>query len=433
MTTHVLVVGVSHRTARLDLRERFALDSDGATALLRELVAGGAIDEAVALSTCNRTELYLATGDAEAAERAAVGALARRAGVGTSALRALLYVRRDGAAARHLFSVASGLDSMILGEAQILGQLKRSFALAEKAGTTGPVVERLVREALGAGRRVRERTAVGRASVSVSSAAVELARASLGDLTGRRVLVVGAGKSGELTAQALASHGVQVVVLSRCPKKAAELAGGRWQGGGLEELERELAVADVVLSATSAPQPVITRADLEAALRGREGRPMLVIDLAVPRDVESGARGLPGLTLLDLDDVQRRVDEGLRSRRAAAGHAETLAASEAARFERWRASLGAVATVSALRRRADAIVDGLLADNAMRWEGMTEADRERVALLARAVASRLLDEPTRRLKASASVSDASVLEAARALFGLEGAGVADVAPRALAG
>jgi len=157
---------------------------------------------------------------------------------------------------------------------------------------------------------------------------------------------------------------------------------------------------------------------------------MLVIDLAVPRDVDPSARGLAGLTLLDLDDVQRRIDDGLRSRRAAAGHAETLVAAEAARFERWRASLGAVATVSALRQRADAIVDGLLADNALRWEGMTEADRERVAMLARAVASRLLDEPTRRLKASAS--DGAALDAARALFGLEGASVS-VAPRALAG
>ncbi|HEY3190501.1 MAG TPA: glutamyl-tRNA reductase [Solirubrobacteraceae bacterium] len=428
MTKHVLVVGVSHRTARLDLRERLALDADTATALLRELVAGGAVDEAVALSTCNRTELYLAAGDADAAEAAAVSALARCAGLGAPALRSRTYVRVDGAAARHLFSVASGLDSMILGEAQILGQLKRSFALAEQAGTTGPVVERLVREAISGGRRVRERTAVGRASVSVSSAAVELARASLGDLAGRRVLVVGAGKSGELTAQALASHGVEVVVLSRCPQKAAQLASGRGVGGGLEELARELALADVVLSATSAPQPVISRADLVAALRGRGDRPLLVIDLAVPRDVDPAARGLPGLTLLDLDDVQRRVDDNLRSRRAAAGDAEKLAADEAARFERWRASLGAVATVSALRQRADAIVDGLLADNATRWEGMTDADRERVEALARAVASRLLDEPTRRLKASAS--DAGALDVARALFGLAEPGAA---PQALAG
>jgi len=414
---HVLVVGVSHHTARLELRERLALREDAARELLAELVAGEAISEAMATSTCNRTELYLACADPVAAELAAIDALAARAGVPATVLSAHCYVWRDGAAARHVFSVASGLDSMILGEAQILGQLKRAGALAAEAGTVGLVLDRLLREALGAGRRVRERTAIARASVSVSSAAVELARGALGELAGRRVLVVGAGKSGELTAQALAAHGVEVVVMSRCPQKAARLAGLDGTAAGLEELCSELARADVVLSATSAPQPIITRADLEVAVAGRKGRaPLLVIDLAVPRDVEPSARSLSGVTLLDLDDIQARADANLAARRAHAGRAESLAASEASRFERWRSSLGAVETVSALRRRADAIVESLLADNDRRWEGLTEADRERVTALARAVASRLLDEPTRRLKASAA--DPTALAAARELFAL---------------
>jgi glutamyl-tRNA reductase len=428
---HVLVVGVSHRTARLDWRERIALGDDAARALLRGLVAGGAVAEGFAVSTCNRTELYLACADPDAAEAAALEALARRAGVRAVALRTRCYVRRDGAAARHLFSVASGLDSMILGETQILGQLKRAGALAVAAGVSGPVTERLLREALGAGRRVRERTAIARASVSVSSAAVELARGALGELAGRRVLVVGAGKSGELTAQALSAHGVEVAVLSRCPQRAARLAGRDGAGHGLEELARELARADVVLTATSAPQPIISRDDLAAALAARDGRGLLVIDLAVPRDVEPSARGLRGLTLLDLDDVQARAEANLRARRADAGRAESLAAEEAARFERWRSSLGAVETVSALRRRADSIVEGLLADNDTRWEGMTDADRERVSALARAVASRLLDEPTRRLKAAAA--DPTALDAARDLFGLADAAPATAPLRAVAG
>ena len=417
---HVLVVGVSHHTARLETRERLALDNAAAESLLRELVGGGAVAEGVALSTCNRTELYLAAADLDVAERAAVAVLARRAGLSVAALHALVYTHRDGAAARHLFSVASGLDSMILGEAQILGQLRRAAAMAGSAGVSGPVVERLVREAMGAGGRVRERTGIGRASVSVSSAAVELAGSVLGDLHGRRVLVVGAGKSGEVTAKALSSHGVKVVVLSRCPKKAAGLAAVTdGVGGGLEELDRELVNADVVLSVTSAPQPVITRDDLARALAARGGRDLLVIDLAVPRDVDPAARTLDGLTLFDLDDVQSRADENLEARRAHLGAASAMAADEAERFERWRAGLGAKHTVAELRQRADSIVAGLLDDNAGRWEGLTDADRDRVAMLARAVASRLLDEPTRQLKASAAASDDAALDAARALFGLD--------------
>ena len=417
---HVLVVGVSHHTARLETRERLALDNDAAASLLRELVRGGAVAEGVALSTCNRTELYLAAADLDLAERAAVAVLARRAGLSVAALHALVYTHRDGAAARHLFSVASGLDSMILGEAQILGQLRRAAALAASADVSGPVVERLVREAMGAGGRVRERTGIARASVSVSSAAVELARGVLGDLSGRRVLVVGAGKSGEVTAKALSSHGVKVVVLSRCPKKAAGIAAATdGIGGGLEELSRELARADVVLSATSAPQPVITRYDLMCALDARGGRPLLVIDLAVPRDVDPAARGLEGLTLFDLDDVQARADANLEARRAHLDTATAMAADEADHFERWRAGLGAKKTVAELRQRADAIVAGLLDDNASRWEGLTDADRDRVAALARAVASRLLDEPTRQLKSAAAASDDAALGAARALFGLD--------------
>jgi len=417
---HVLVVGVSHHTARLETRERLALDNAAAESLLRELVGGGAVAEGVALSTCNRTELYLAAADLDVAERAAVAVLARRAGLSVAALHALVYTHRDGAAARHLFSVASGLDSMILGEAQILGQLRRAAAMAGSAGVSGPVVERLVREAMGAGGRVRERTGIGRASVSVSSAAVELAGSVLGDLHGRRVLVVGAGKSGEVTAKALSSHGVKVVVLSRCPKKAAGLAAVTdGVGGGLEELDRELVNADVVLSATSAPQPVITRDDLARALAARGGRDLLVIDLAVPRDVDPAARTLDGITLFDLDDVQSRADENLEARRAHLGAASAMAADEAERFERWRAGLGAKHTVAELRQRADSIVAGLLDDNAGRWEGLTDADRDRVAMLARAVASRLLDEPTRQLKASAAASDDAALDAARALFGLD--------------
>ena len=411
---HVVVVGVSHRTARLEVRERVSLGDDAARELLRSRVDGGCVAEGFAVSTCNRTENYVACADPIAAELAVIDALAAMAGLPATVLSGHCYVWRDGGAVRHLFTVASGLDSMIFGEAQILGQLRRAGEHAASAGVIGRVTDRLLRDALSAGRRVRSRTAIARASVSVSSAAVELARGVLGELAGRRVLVVGAGKSGELTAQALSAHGVEVVVLSRCPEKAALLSG---RAAGLESLADELAGADVVLTATSAPHPIITRDALAAALAARGGRPLLVIDLAVPRDVEASARSLAGLTLLDLDDVQARAEANLRARYADGARAEHLVASEAGRFERWRASLVAIETVSALRRRADSIVESLLADNDPRWQGLTDADRERVSSLARAVASRLLDEPTRRLKAA----DAMSLATARELFGLSSA------------
>jgi glutamyl-tRNA reductase len=409
--SRLVAVGVSHRTARLAVRERVALDAAGAGRLPAALVASGDVAEAMALSTCNRTEVYVADADADVAEDAVVRALARRAGVAPATLRRHAYVLRDGEAARHLFTVAGGLDSMVLGEVQILGQLRRAHA----AGTTGPLLDRLLRDAVAAGRRIREETAVGRAGVSVSSAAVELARTALGDLNGRRVLVVGAGKSGELTAQVLADRGVEVVVASR-RHAGEECPAGRVS---LEALADELARADVVLCATAAPHPIVTREDLACAMSRRSGRALLVIDLAVPRDVEPAARTLPGLTLLDMDDVQRRVEGNLAARRAEAGRAEALAAGEAARFERWRASLGAAETVAELRRRTSMVVDELLRDNALRWEGMTAADRDRVAALARAVATRVLDEPTRRLRAAGD--DPAALAAARGLFGLEAA------------
>jgi len=276
-----------------------------------------------------------------------------------------------------------------------------------------------VRDALSAGRRVRERTAIGRAGVSVSSAAVEIARAEIGDLAERRVLVLGAGKSGELTAQALADRGVSVVLASRREEQARCVARRFGRAVPMDALSQELECSDVVLTATSAPHHVITRDELERALSRRDGRPLLIIDLAVPRDVDPAARGLPGLTLYDLDDVQRRADANARARAADAGRAEELSLAEATRFERWRAALGATSTVAALRRRADTIVDDVLRDNDTRWESLSDADRDRLASLARSIASRLLDEPTRRLKASAG--DDEALAAARELFGLEDA------------
>ena len=417
--TALIGVGLSHRTAPLALRERVALGPDEATELLGALLETGAAGEAVALSTCNRTELYAAGADAAALEAALVGALARRARMSSGALRSHVAVLRGTEVADHLFAVAGGLESMVLGEVEILGQLRRAHAQSRAAGACGPVIDRLVRDALGAGRRARAGTAIGRCGVSVSSAAVELARDALGSLADRRVLLVGAGKSSEVTAKVLRSHGVRVLsVANRGRDRAAALAGPGGAAVPFEALDDHLAEADLVLASTSCPHVLIDRAAVGRAMARRGGRPLVLVDLAVPRDIDPAVREMPGVLLLDLDDVQRRAADNLHSRAGDVGRAREILAGEVERFERWRATRDAAPTVAALQTAGNAIVAELLDRNAPHWESLSPADRDRVASLARAVARRLLDEPTRRIKQAALDGDATAELAARALFAL---------------
>jgi glutamyl-tRNA reductase len=412
-------VGLSHLNAPLALRERVALGPDEATELLCALLDTGAAGEAVALSTCNRTELYAAGPDAAALEAALVDALARRARMSSEALRSHVAVLRGTEVADHLFAVAGGLESMVLGEVEILGQLRRAHAQSRAAGACGPVVDRLVRDALGAGRRARAGTAIGRCGVSVSSAAVELARDALGSLADRRVLLVGAGKSSEVTAKVLRSHGVRVLsVANRGRDRAAALAGPAGAVVDFEALHDHLAEADLVLAATACPHVLMDRAAVARAMARRSGRPLVLVDLAVPRDIDPAVRGMPGVTLLDLDDVQRRAADNLRNRAGDVGRAREILAAEVERFEQWRAAREAAPTVAALQTAGNAIVAELLDRNAPHWESLSPADRDRVASLARAVARRLLDEPTRRIKQAALDGDATAELAARALFAL---------------
>jgi glutamyl-tRNA reductase len=415
-------LSLTHRTAPLAIRERLALAPVQATELLSALVATAGVDEAVALSTCNRTEVYVAGEDAAAAERAAIAALARHAGMSPAALGLRITAVRGGEVAEHLFAVAAGLDSMIVGEAEILGQLRRAHELSRAAGACGPLLDRLMRDALGAGRRARAGTTIGRCGVSVSSAAVELAREALGALADRRVMLVGAGKSGEVTAKVLRSHGVRVLrVANRDHERAAEIAGRDGSAVSLDDLENQMADADLVLTATACPHVLIGRAAVERIMARRAGRALVIVDLAVPRDVEPAVRGVAGVTLLDLDDVQRRVARNRAARRSDVGPARAIAAAEAERFERWRAGREAAPTVAAIQGAGDAIVADLLARNEPHWESMSDADRERVASLARAVARRLLHEPTLRLKQAAQDGDGAAGRAARELFGLDDA------------
>ncbi len=418
----LLVIGVSHKTAPVELRERVALPEGRAVSVLRELMSADGIDEAVALSTCNRTELYMVVGDDVGAETTALGILARQADIRPTELVSHLYSLRNGDAARHLFRVTAGLDAMIVGEAEIQGQVKRAYELALVESTTSAVMNRLFREALAAGKRVRTDTTLNSSSVSVSSAAVELAQETLGDLSGRRVVVIGAGETGELTARALTERGVSsVFVANRHYDRAIGLAQ-RFGGNAVrfESLPMELTRADIVVSATGSPHHIVERAELESVMEARGGRPLLMIDIAVPRDIEPGVRDIEGVFLQDIDDLQRLVERRLSGREAETRRAEALVEHELERFERWVGTLDVVPTIAALYERGDEVARQVLAENSGRWESLSDADRDRLELVAGAIVKRLLHQPTLNLKARGEDRRTyAYVQALRELFGLE--------------
>jgi glutamyl-tRNA reductase len=414
----LVTVSVSHRTAPLALRERVALTERRMATLLLSLVEHDAIEEAAALSTCNRTELYLVASGTGDAERAAATGLAQVGGMPVDELRAAARTLRGAEAARHLFRVAAGLDSMVLGEAEIQGQVRRAYARGLSLGTSGRIINRLFQDALRTGKRVRSETRICRNGASVASVALELARCELGDLDGRRALVIGAGKQGTLTARALRDAGVRTVFMaSRAQARADDLA--RRFGGtaiGFDHLADELARCDLVLTSTSCPRPIVTRRDLASAARDRR---LVILDTAVPRDVEPSARSLPGLTLYDMDDIQRQIARHLSVREQEAGRAEPIVDEELTRFERWLATLEVLPTISALREQGRAAADRALREHEPRWESLTDDDRERVAQIAHGVVRQLLHEPTLTLRRAGERGAPSLyVETVRELFGL---------------
>jgi len=418
----LLVLGVSHHTTPLALREQLALTEGRAAGVLNALVSEGPISEAAALSTCNRTELYLVATDSVEAETAGLGVLAREAGIPPTELLGPLYSLRDGEAAHHLYRVTAGLDSMILGEAEIQGQVKRAYELALVEGATGPILNRMFRGALAAGKRARTETAVGEKGVSIPSVAVELAQRNLGDLSARRVLLIGAGETSELTARALAARGSDAVFIANRGYNRAISLAEKFGGNAvrIDELPAQLAKADIVVSTTNSPHHLIERSELEVIMRQRDGSPLLLIDLAVPRDIDPECREIEGVSLYDVDEVQAIVERNASGREAEARRASGIIDSELSRFERWLGAQEVMPTVTALRERADAIVSQVLAENATRWESLSATDRERVEMLARAIANRLLHEPTVRLKGAADREDAYLqVSALRELFGLD--------------
>jgi glutamyl-tRNA reductase len=317
--------------------------------------------------------------------------------------------------------VVSGLESMVVGESEVQGQVKRAYELALAARTTGPMTNKLFRAALATGKRVRTETAVSEGHASVASVAVDAARAALGDLGDRHVLIVGAGETAELTAQALHAQGVSTMFIANRRRERAIALAQRFGGasGSFDALPAELERADIVIASTSSPHHLIEAEDLATVVKARGRRPLLLVDLAVPRDVDPDCAALPGVTLLDIDGLQKQVRGHLTIRRAEARRAEGIVEEEIQSFAGWLGALEVTPVLGALRARADAVVDALLAENEHRWEALTDRDRERVELLARAAVNRLLHEPTMRVKGLDPDQRHARVQLLRELFGLD--------------
>ncbi|RDI74116.1 hemA: glutamyl-tRNA reductase [Gaiella occulta] len=409
------LVGVSHHQAPVELRERVAIDGAAAAALARELADGC---EVVVLSTCNRTEIYLASEQQARLDERAAAALLALAGEERDALSAVIYRLGDDSAALHLFRVAAGLDSLVPGEGEILGQVRGAF----ESGATGPLLDRLFRQALHAGRRARVETAIGESPASVPAAGAALAQQVFGELGGRKVVLVGAGKMSELTARNLRSRGATIAaVANRTLEHGGDLAervGAR--AVGLDGVAELLGEADVVVTSTSAQGFVLDGETFGPTVRARRGRPLLFVDLAVPRDVDPALAGADGCFVYDIDDLQAVVEASLAGRRSEAVRAERLVAAEAERFREWQASLSVVPAIASLRARAEEIRAAELAKAEGRLGRLPESERKLVESVTSQIVAKLLHMPTVRMKEAAAAADGLVYaDVVRHLFGLE--------------
>ncbi|HEY1418657.1 MAG TPA: glutamyl-tRNA reductase [Myxococcaceae bacterium] len=416
MSPPLVVVGLSHHTAPVDVRERLALSDDRQTELLQVMAQAPA--EALLISTCNRVELYVVGPGTELHDRTR-SALASVAG---NDLAPYLYSHHGEAAVLHLFRVAASLDSMVLGEPQILGQVKDAFEQAQRLGAARGELARICAAAFGSAKRVRTETDLGKAATSMASAAVEMARHIFDRLDGKTVLLLGAGEVAELVGKHLRSAGVtRLVVTNRTFERAEALAatlGG--QAVPFDRLEESLVLADVVVCTTASPAPVVTKDKVARVLKPRRHRPLFLVDLAVPRDVEPEVNTLDGVYAYDVDDIQKVLDQNHASRAAAAAQAEVLVGEEVARYIRQRAVRDQVPVLAQLRARAEQIRRSELERAMGNLSTPLSAEQAKVIeAMTSAIVNKMLHQPTARLRA-VQAGDSELADAAAELFGLDG-------------
>lgn len=400
----ILCVGPSHHTASLAARERFALVGAAARELCARLAARDEVDEIASLATCNRSELYVVTRSPEQATTALVETFAELAGFDEQEIGTLLAVRADEQAVEHVLRVAGGIESVVVGEAQIQGQLRQALEAAHEGGTCGPLLDRLLRAALEVGKRARRETTIGAGRASVGSVAAELVAERLGgSLAQARIVVLGAGKMGGLAARSLADRGArQVDVANRSVERArviAEECGG--EGVAFTEVDEELVVCDAVVSSTNAPHVLISKERMETVMARRGGRRIVLVDLAVPRDIDAACGQVPGVHLFDLDDLERVVSTTLETRTAAIDEVAAIAREGAEEFGRWRRGQDAVDAIRELREGVEQIRQEEHARYAARLAHLSDDDRDLVERLTRSIARRVLHEPTTLLREAA--------------------------------
>jgi glutamyl-tRNA reductase len=417
----LFVAGLSYRSAPVEVRGILAVEEDKLRELLRDVQDAGVVNEVVVISTCNRVEVYGVADVPGEARSAAFRRLCRHRGLDPATVEPLLYTHLDDDAVHHAFRVSASLDSMMIGEPQILGQVKDAFALAQSCETVGPTLHTLFTQAFAVAKKVRTETEIGRHAVSVSFAAVELARKIFAGLSGKAVLIVGAGKMSELAARHLVEQGAfPIYVANRTMSRAQEMA--RALAGTavpFDELPTALASVDIVISSTGAPEPVITRAMVERAVHGRRNRPLFFIDIAVPRDVESAVDTLDDVYCYDIDDLKQVVDANLRERAREAQRAESLVEREVAKFRARLSDVEVIPTIVSLRERLEGIRAGEVRKALARLPEASPETRAALEALSSAIVNKILHAPITKLRESSRAgAGRSWTELVHELFGL---------------
>lgn len=417
---HIVLVGISYRTAPVEVREHFALNKHQTIELGQRLLESNQAAECVIVSTCNRTEIYAMLQETESASLAEF--LCCYCKQDPKLYAPYFFTCSEVKAIDHLFRVASGLDSMIVGEAQILAQIKEAYQSALEAGITGRVMNTLFRTALSAGKRGRTETEIGHGAVSVSHAAVELARKIYSDLNGRTALVLGAGEMSEITARLLVNAGVKSILVSnRTYKRAQEIAE---QIGGLaieyDRFPEALQTADIVISSTGAPHTIIHKASLLQILQNRRGRPIFMIDIAVPRDIDPDVSELDDVFLYDIDDLQSVVSRNVAEREKEVEKVQAILEQEKIKFMEWYASLDAIPTIAELQQRLEAIRQAEMERFGPSLSKLSDEDRKTVELITQGLIKRILKQPMAELKQAArNGNGVAPVETVRLLFGLD--------------
>jgi glutamyl-tRNA reductase len=419
---HIVAVGLNYRTAPVEIREQFAVDGSSLPEALRGFKQTESVQECVIVSTCNRTELYAAVDRPQICGHHVRGFMETWFGIPRERLNDYLYIHEGRRAIEHLFRVACGLDSMVIGETQILGQVKEAFFAAQNQKTTGTVFNTLFKRAITLAKRAHSETGIGENPVSVSYAAVELGKRIFGEFRGKKVLVIGAGKMSELTMKHLSAGGAdRIAVVNRTFEKAAELAG-KMNGvpRAMNQLEAELAAADIVISSTGAPGYVLTKEMVQQACGGRKSRPLFMIDIAVPRDIDPNVSELQNVYLYDIDDLEQIVETNLNERRRIAGKIERMIAEEIDSFEQWYKLLAVNPVIEAIQKKTRAIHEETMNSLLNKLPGLDEREVKVIRKLTLSMMNQMMREPIARMKElTAERGSDEALDTIVRLFALE--------------